>query len=848
MQVIRQWPAVIIMVVVLTGLSAAPVLFAQTHTRAQWIAKFEDLDAAYSAIGWSTDPDSGVLAWGESHLLRAYLDMYEATSDAKYLDTFVVHVNNMIANLDDPDDDGYLGWCSPFYSANLVQNGDAEMLDPDGPDTTTICDDDFESPSLGDPTLPDGWVRWQSTSATAFLDPNSACNGNYGVTVKNNPAYGWQLIYLPITYETGATYWVSVSGRVSGASVSPTACARMRIYDKTTGATLGGKIFYNLDWSNQSFFFTAPDVAGHNLWLTIWSTVYQAPDLSVHCDMARIYRMDYAILPIWEYAGATTATAYRDLANKTAGLAGITLHANPAAGPQVLQAPLNNPAVLDNQNYEPGIQYQVNFKAKTSGAAGGMLDIYDFTSGQVVYSQSINSPDYEPYTGTFVAPSAPGHDLKIRLRHLNPALEGVVYFDEISVRRYAEYVVHDGMIAVPLARFVKMIARGEAPAAYAAHAGAYLELLEDHLIPKWNACWRDVDDYASVYVAPDDGSLPVASGVSLPHNQYAVMASAFAFLGQALGGAPGATYLAAAARLGYAFKSKLRLNPGDIYEWNYWDNMLPGETVTTSIEDTSHSNLEMESAINIYRTSIPSFDLADMMCFKNTFLCAMWDGNTNTPNIGDRVSTSLGTKCKYKTWAWLRLGAYDRQVYDLIRLMYDLRWDDLGGMSPPVVAGIIQGVPVVEEFFEIPSSGDATLPDGWIRWQSTPDTAYLDANAAVDGNYGVTVKNNPAYGWQLIYLPIAYEPGVLYRVTFFGRVSGASASPSVGGRVQLLNQTTGATLGLKGFYNQAWSNQAFSFTAPDVAGHNLWLRIRSSVYQAPDLCVHCDNLEMRAIE
>ena len=59
--------------------------------------------------------DSGVLAWSCGQQLSALVDMYQATSERKWLDQLVEYADAMFANLT-PNRDGFLSWRSRSYS------------------------------------------------------------------------------------------------------------------------------------------------------------------------------------------------------------------------------------------------------------------------------------------------------------------------------------------------------------------------------------------------------------------------------------------------------------------------------------------------------------------------------------------------------------------------------------------------------------------------------------------------------------------------------------------------------------------------------------------------------------
>ena len=832
----------LIAVALLFVVSAA--VFATAHTRSEWITQFDTLDASVnSGLGYSAYDDSSTLAWAESYILRAYLNMYEGTGDTDYLDAFVTHMDTIVGNMDDGDNDGYDGWDTMRYAVNMVPNPGAEEVDPNqNVPTTLIMEDDFETPSGGDATLPDGWVRWQSSSSTAYLDSSVKYAGTYGLTVETYPAGGWQVIERTISYEAGKNYCLSFMGKVSGTG----AVGRASLYDSTDSATLCTFLFSDTTWTEQKVYFTAPSEAGHTVKIRLYHNDYQVADTAAHFDDLEYNRVDGNLLPDgWVRWQSTADTAYRDMENAYLGNASFALVADPNAGWQVLQRDLENELVDDNHAYEPGITYWVYFVAKTDGgAAGGRLTIYDYTASQTLYDQTFTNTSWQAFSGSFTAPAAANHVIRIRLLHSTWNQEGTAYFDDIRVQQYAEYAVHDGMLAMPMAKFVKMVYRGQAPSSYTDAADYYLAALDDHLMPKWESCLEAIDASKSVYVQPDDGSLAWPNN-SLPHNQYLALAEAYAYLAQALDGQDAADYRAKAGKLTAAFKSKLTLVTGDAYEWNYYDPLLVSDyVVCPGVEDTSHGNIDIATAITAYRAGI-TFDATDMGRFTNTLLDNMWNGNSTTPTIGCRVDTTIPNANQYTTYAWIRLGQFDRTVYDVIRTMHDNIWDDSELMTwrqLTVISHIVKGVLLFDEWFETAASGDSTLPDGWVRWQSTSSTTYLDSSNPFEGDNGLTVETYPAGGWQVIQRDIDYTPGSVYQLKFMGKAGNAN----VGGRAEVLDVGV-SNLGTTTFTNSDWEQKTLTFTAPAATGHTLRIRLYTSAYNVADGIVHFDNVEVREI-
>lgn len=98
-------------------------------TKSALITRFNQNDLAINngdGHSQSTN-DDGLLAWAESQFLEAYIDMFEATKDLKYLDRFVVHADRIVANTDkalskvDYKGRSRVGWSATAYSFNKAR-------------------------------------------------------------------------------------------------------------------------------------------------------------------------------------------------------------------------------------------------------------------------------------------------------------------------------------------------------------------------------------------------------------------------------------------------------------------------------------------------------------------------------------------------------------------------------------------------------------------------------------------------------------------------------------------------------------------------------------------------------
>lgn len=114
-------------VVALYLLSHSTVVFSSDFDKAWMISKFVQLDNAINAgEGYSKSTnEGGALSWAESYLMEAYLDMYSATGDRKWLDKLISHAESVMKstdkarNLADYKGRRLAGWSSQRYSRPL---------------------------------------------------------------------------------------------------------------------------------------------------------------------------------------------------------------------------------------------------------------------------------------------------------------------------------------------------------------------------------------------------------------------------------------------------------------------------------------------------------------------------------------------------------------------------------------------------------------------------------------------------------------------------------------------------------------------------------------------------------
>ena len=99
----------------------------------------------------------------------------------------------------------------------------------------------------------------------------------------------------------------------------------------------------------------------------------------------------------------------------------------------------------------------------------------------------------------------------------------------------------------------------------------------------------------------------------------------------------------------------------------------------------------------------------------------------------------------------------------------------------------------------------------WERWQSTPQTAYVEKDR-------LSIRTNDS--WQVVQQTLSYEPGRNYLVSFKAQTDAKTRLTAT-----ILDWTSGKTLGILTIPQQApWSQYSFNFTGPVQSRHRISVR------------------------
>lgn len=549
----------------------------------------------------------------------------------------------------------------------------------------------------------------------------------------------------------------------------------------------------------------------------------------------------------WQRSGSTATTALLT-APETSGsgaCATTTRRAQLVTAGATLQR-----LFQDLPDGRAGHPYELTFRARNGGSVDARVFIYNRTTNTVLVSVFASSSSWKRYRGSSFAMPADGDDVEVWLSHEATTGSGdSVYFDDIRIAPRFSYHVLDGMIGVPAARFVRLVDENPTGlASFQSKADTYQDFLEDHVVAKWHDSSGFYGDTWTSESGTDEGyySEPDPSQVDtfassadfdpLPHNQYLAMLQVQDILHAVNSNS---TYRTRADEGARNFETKLSLQ-GTAYRWNY------GEHTGSKIEDNSHGNVDLEFVTELHRDA-DIFAGVDMERFTDTLTDWLWDQNVSAPQLHNLVNGTKGSYCSdfrftRDMYGWIPLAQFDPLVWYLGAAQYDAV-APVGHSEGLALSEIIKWDPVklTNQGFELPDSGDATLPARWERFQSTAATAYRDSSSAQRGDYGLTLVSNGTK-WQKLLQPWTdYAGGGSYEVSFHGKTDSAGAD----GRVWIFNDTTGTTIASYNIYTTAWTAHSFSFVAPANGTDEVSILLGHRDYTVTNGHMHFDNVVIK---
>ncbi len=224
--------------------------------------------------------------------------------------------------------------------------------------------------------------------------------------------------------------------------------------------------------------------------------------------------------------------------------------------------------------------------------------------------------------------------------------------------RAIEYVVHQGMVLTPVARFIESALKRPEGDRYHTKAKEFLAVIKKHFLHGNEKCWIDTGDGAGAYRFTTEPTERYPNRI-LPHNQYLALARTWLILADATGDE---LIRRRAVAMAKNFKRALRLVDG-AYEWHYWDWIENGKPGHSGIEDTSHGRIDVGFVVEATRRNVVFTD-QDAHRLAKTLLARMWNGSTTQPAFGGRVNTKEGKAMPLVDW--IDLGQWDPMVFQLL--------------------------------------------------------------------------------------------------------------------------------------------------------------------------------------
>lgn len=248
-----------------------------------WYDAFKTYDDT-KGLTYTTSTDASILAWQESFIQRAYLNLYAATGHQDWLDKFVVHANAVTdpAIFTDVDGDGYVDWLTHRYSPDLTTRQ---------VNNTDLVTGTFEYPDATDPTLPHAWLRYGSTAATAartnaageFVPGNACSTVTWGFELITANGTTQRLYQIFPAYEPSRKYQLTLSAR-RGGSVN----GRAFVYNRTTNSVLVSITLDSDSWKSYTASFDTPADPTNQLEIWLAHLATTPADQSVFFDNVRI--------------------------------------------------------------------------------------------------------------------------------------------------------------------------------------------------------------------------------------------------------------------------------------------------------------------------------------------------------------------------------------------------------------------------------------------------------------------------------------------------------------------------------------------------------------------------------
>jgi hypothetical protein len=567
----------------------------------------------------------------------------------------------------------------------------------------------------------------------------------------------------------------------------------LNLYEATGDTAWLTKFVTHADTVTGSAAFSDYEGDGYSDWLTS----RYSPDLTVNGTFDTPSSSDATLPQGWTRNGSSSTTAA--LTNVSGEFIPSTIACAPGGYGLKLTTANGTAQRLYRvlTGYEPSRKHRLSFSAKNGGSVNGRVFVYNRTANVLLASVEVTSASWTAYGVDFTMPIA-SQTVEVWIAHMatTPAAQSC-FFENVRIAPYFSYHVLDGMIGIPLAQFVRLVDRNPVTlAAFQTAATAYRQVLENHVIAKWQDSagyygntWVNASSTEGYYREPANQNTFATGTVlnPLPYNQYFVLLA----LQNILYDVNASTAYLDKVQKGTAyFANRLTLPSGtSAYTWFY------ASFTGSKVEDASHANVDTEYITELHRSG-RGFSDTDMDRFTHTLLDNLWNGSTSAPELNNHVNGTQGSYCSNylfsrSMWGWIPYAQFDPLVWWIAAVQFSAA-PPAGHEEAAAVSQLVRWDPVklVNQGFELPALNDATLPARWVRSLSTATTAYRDSTNAKSGGYGLTLISNGVSHQRLKQDWTGFVPGASYTVTFDAKTDTSGAQ----GRVFVYNATTSSTV------------------------------------------------------
>jgi len=705
---------------------------------------------------------------------------------------------------------------------------------------TIVQNPSFESVNGSDATLPQSWSRWQGSTTTAYRSTlvTDGYDGTASAVIKANGT-SWQTLEQTIAYAPNTAYTVKFFAKNNMSS----AVGRVDVIDENN-VTYGSITFQNIAWSAYNFTFNAP-AAGHTLKLRLLQNDYANNKWITIYDTVNVYPVQQTSSASWELVNGNSTIAYRTNQHSPNSNMpwGVVVSNSSSQSPYFKQRLLG---------YAAGTKHGLSATAKALSGSTGRVTIYNETIGAEIAHQDFSNNEFQSFVLDFTTPSNASDIVTIRIGLADNVNGHSAVYSNVNVGEYGFYMVHEGMIMNPILNFVKLVQNDSSlHTAYLSKANAYKTFIVDNLYSKWEPNWQEIDASSGIYKQTNSNVGQSNPGRSLANNQYLSYAGSLYLLYDVTSDS---TYLNRANKMVAAFKNKLSTNASGGYQWNYWSNhgswdnnfWFDDASVYSFVDDLTHSAVALTGPIEAYRHG-QVFTQSDMVKFSKTFTDVMWNGSASPYLISHSLNTTGAYPIHYHSWTpyagfWGMLAEVNASIKNILSgIVKDPKQSAYFPLTGTVALRWANENTMLNQGFEYANPADSTLPLYWQRWQSTSATAYIDTANFRSGGAGMTVKTNPAAGWQVLEQSVAdYEPNTDYTLTFYAKNNATAAK----GRVDIVTDSTSTLLATVNFDSGTWTKYTATFRTPAATTEKLKIRLYHQDYAVSGGISYFDDVSL----